>query len=294
MIFFVLIGLMISVLFPSIGLLYMIPIAGKYTLRNRNENNFLFFLGWFLSAIGLILINWISVPSFLNIFFGIGVNLILILIILRRYQNVELAVTISAIINTLTATVKYLFYHKEFISGLELSVKQSIALLSTKYPVGTKEYDVFKEIIDLSKDIYINYNYSLSVLVVIICTWIGIAVYNREESDHYKWFHYRTMNYFVYVLTIGLILTLIKPYKLIGLNILIACSGFFLIQGLSVFWFLFKTWLIQSKLLVVIAVLSLLLNPYLLVFTALFGLIDMWYDFRKLNLQEETHENNIN
>lgn len=248
---------------------------------------------WLLVSSGLLITKWINVSSFISLL-TIGLSFALILYILEMRQDTELAITMTALISVLSAGFKYLFTHQEFINGLDLSVKQSMNLLASKYPAGSKEYEMFSEIMVFTKEVYLSYNYSISVFLMIVAAWIGIILYNRQKREMYHWYYYQTYNFFVYVLIAGMALSLYEPLRVVGLNVLIGCSALFLIQGLTVFWYLFKDWFNQSKILIAVAVLSLLLNPYLLVFTALFGLLDMWYDFRKLNTQEETHEDNIN
>jgi hypothetical protein len=48
----------------------------------------------------------------------------------------------------------------------------------------------------------------------------------------------------------------------------------------------------NSKMLIVISIISLLINPYLILMISFIGFVDNWADLRKLNKMEETHENN--
>ena len=93
---------------------------------------------------------------------------------------------------------------------------------------------------------------------------------------------------------IALFLIINPGTKVLGINILIPCIALYFIQGLSVVAFYFGRIIKGSKMLLFIGILSLIFNPYLIVFLAFLGFVDNWADIRKLNKTEKTNENNIN
>jgi len=79
------------------------------------------------------------------------------------------------------------------------------------------------------------------------------------------------------------------PLKTLGLNLLMVWWAFYLLQGLAVLIFLLNRWstppLIQGIIYAMIIV-----QAYGVVLLSIIGLADVWADFRKLNIVEETPE----
>ncbi len=71
------------------------------------------------------------------------------------------------------------------------------------------------------------------------------------------------------------------PYKRVGLNLLLASLGLYLLQGIAISSSLFRRWRLPVPLQVPIYLLS-FMQPFLLLFFAGIGIFDVWVNFRKV------------
>jgi uncharacterized protein YybS (DUF2232 family) len=98
----------------------------------------------------------------------------------------------------------------------------------------------------------------------------------------------------VYGFIASLGLSLYPVTRLYGINLLVCMSMIYLIQGTSVLSFAWGDFFQRAKLLRAFLIMAIILNYPILVLIALTGVMDVWFDFRKLTLVEEKHESNIN
>jgi len=71
------------------------------------------------------------------------------------------------------------------------------------------------------------------------------------------------------------------PYKRVGLNLLLAFLGLYLLQGIAISSSLFRRWRLPVALRIPIYLLS-FMQPFLLFFFAGIGIFDVWVNFRKV------------
>jgi uncharacterized protein YybS (DUF2232 family) len=71
------------------------------------------------------------------------------------------------------------------------------------------------------------------------------------------------------------------PYKRVGLNLLLASLGLYLLQGIAISSSLFRRWRLPVPLQIPIYLLS-FMQPFLLLFFAGIGIFDVWVNFRKV------------
>jgi hypothetical protein len=139
---------------------------------------------------------------------------------------------------------------------------------------------------------FLKYNYSFTVFTLLIALWIAVVLLNKKLVKPYLLSRYSNNNSLIAVVIISLGLIIYDKTQIVGINILIPCIALYFLQGLSIVGFFFGKLLINSKMLLIIGILTLLINPYLIILLAFIGLVDSWADLRKLNKMEKTHENN--
>lgn len=289
----IILGLVISLYFRGLGLIYLIPALGKLTFQYPMKNiNFLII--WVLAVLTAGFFKIIDPLTSLTLTVSVGLTVFMISRELLSNKVLEKALIITATITSVVECAKFYFYSEVIKQQLELSINTALTVLKTKYPVNGTEYTQISDFINISKNLYLNYNYAFAIFIAIVATWLGLMILSKIIAYDFKFCSYFTPNFIVYAMIGGLIALLIPQAKYAGENIIIVTMTFFFIQGLAVAWFYYGVLLKSSVILLILFSLSLILNPYLIILLALVGIIDTWFDLRKLNKLEETHENNLN
>jgi uncharacterized protein YybS (DUF2232 family) len=94
------------------------------------------------------------------------------------------------------------------------------------------------------------------------------------------------------ILAIGMFLY--PATRVIGTNLLICMSMLYLIQGTAVLSFVWGGFFAKARLLRTMLIMAIILNYPVMILIALIGVLDAWFNFRKLTFKEEIHESHIN
>jgi hypothetical protein len=276
---------------PAFGIAFLIPNLGRicYSKPGRMNN---FVIAWLLAIISAVFFKILDPLTGISLAAGVGFTVYVILKFIDKEFFLQKALIATAIIHSGLSAVKFYYFSEVIKNNLELSVKSSLDLLLKKYPANSTDLLQITEFIKQSKSLYLNYNYTFSVFFAILMTFVGIMFLKHIKNDRFELFF--VPNYLAYILIIGLVSMVFPQTRYTGENILIPVAGFFFIQGLAVTWFYYGKLLRSSLLLIILFSLALVLNPYLVILIAIVGIVDFWFDLRKLNKLEETHENNIN
>lgn len=284
-------GLIISFFSPALGLITVTPALVKQMMIDPKKIGVFYSTLVVLTFIALIsnIIDWMILS---NILINVALSSYIIVHAIHREKSIENALMNVFLVSSVLSGVKYLLFKDQIEKSVLLSIKNFSDMLKTRYTENSTEYQIISDTLTRSKDLYINYNYSFSIVLILIAVMLVFVILNRKPSIMLNIKTFSSPNVIIYGLISALILLISKQSNILAYNIILPCSTFFLIQGLSVSWYYVGQWIGQSKILMIFALLSLVLNPYLLMLIALIGFIDNWTDFRKLNKLEETHENN--
>ncbi len=291
MIILAFLGLIISFFSPALGLITITPALVKQMMIDPKKISSFYGLFIVLAIIALFsnIIDWMI---FSNILINVALSSFIIVYTISREKPIENALMNVLLVTSALSGSKYLFFKDQIEKSVHLSIKNLFEMLKTRYSESSTEYQMISDTLNRSKDLYLDYNYAFSVVLMLLAVMLVYLMMYRKPSIMLNVKTFSSPNVIIYGLISALILLISKQSNILAYNIILPCSTFFLIQGLSVSWFFVGQWIGQSKILLIFAVLSLVLNPYLLMLIALIGFIDNWTDFRKLNKLEETHENN--
>ena len=284
-------SVMVSIISPILGLILVLPSIGK-TEFNTSSRIKTFYLIWVLSSSVLLATKTIDLMTFIIISLNVGLLSYILIKMLEKEMSPDIIMISTLGISGSTGIVKYLFFRKSIENGINISLESTKSMISSAYSPGTEEFQVLSDTLNFSKELYLKYNYSFAVFTMIITAWIAITILNKKERLNYNLSLYSNINLLVIPVILGLALVINKSTQTLGLNILISCVALYFIQGLAVIWFYFGKMIADSKMLIIISIISLLINPYLILMIAFAGFADNWADLRKLNKMEETHENN--
>jgi uncharacterized protein YybS (DUF2232 family) len=97
--------------------------------------------------------------------------------------------------------------------------------------------------------------------------------------------------FFIYLLILAMIIFILPNWKTTGINAMVILAPIFLIQGISILDFFWGEFFRRSKLLLFLLIISMVVNIPILILVGLIGLLDIWFDFRKIRIMEDINEN---
>lgn len=148
--------------------------------------------------------------------------------------------------------------------------------------------DVFSLLIKLSPAI----EFILSLAGLVVFYAVASNILSQDDGNIPQIpsvIYWESPDWFLWILIASLsvtFLTDIQEVTILGMNILALCAANYFLQGIAVIQFFFITRNIPSIARIIFYVL-LFLQSFLIIFVILLGIIDLWKDFRKFNLQEE-------
>jgi len=175
----------------------------------------------------------------------------------------------------------------------------TLALISSQMLQFYKQLSVGKSLLSISAAqmqwvirIWNDYQAGIWVALTISAMFLGLLLFNRVSPIPFPVKMIRFPYPIVYLFIIALGLSLLHQHNLLGINLLIALSFMYLLQGTGVLSFFWSDFFKKAKLLRTLLVMAIILNYPLLVLIAFIGVLDVWFDFRKYNRLEETSESN--
>lgn len=288
-----LIGLLISIFSPAVGTLFIIPTSGKMLYEKKQANLHFFFI-WVTASIITWFLGIINHIQLINIVFGVGLSIFLVFEFLKKKFNIDIIFMILLFYNSLFMLIRQLIFAKTIFADYKRSVDEAIKILSSRFDDNPEQFQLFMDMVEITKEFYLKYSPGIWIGTFLLCLMIAYYFFSKGYFQINILKKYRTNVFVIYTFVIALALTVINPTKIIAINYLIALVPLFFIQGIAIIQKKIGYWFLLSKILLIIAIFSLILNPYLVLFISVIGLFDNWFDFRNLSQLEDSHENNSN
>ena len=288
-----LLGILIGIFSPAAGVLFLIPASGKTFIENISFS-YKFIITWLIICVFLYFINVTDIIQTFNLILGAGLSSFLLFTMIKKEYQLNIIFMILLLFNSIYIIIRQLLFSSFIISQYNQAVDDAVKIVSSRFQENTEQYQIFLEMIDISKNFYVQYSPGIWISTMMLCLIIGYYYFSRKRVDMTPVSEYQTHVYIIYSLIIALVIALFTQFKLYAINYLIALVPLFLIQGIAVINSRVGKWFTNSKALTFIAVLSLILNPYIVLFISVIGLFDNWFDFRNISKSEDLNENNSN
>ena len=290
---FALIGLLIALISPAMGTLFIVTSLGKHFLENDFKLS-QFFVGWITICGFLYLTNFIDNITTLNIIVGTGLSSTLLFYMVKKESDLDLTVMLLLLINSIYIALRQLFFYNTISEVYNRSVDEALKLFGNINQENTQQFLAFKEMTDLMREFYLNYNSGIWIATIMLCIMTGYFLFARKNEELYTLKCYQTHVYVIYSLIIALLIALFTKHRLYAVNFVIGVIPLFFMQGLAVINAKIGKWFLNSKVLIAVAILTLVINPYITLFISVIGLFDNWFDFRKITKSEDLNENHSN
>jgi len=282
------ISVVIATLSPFWGLIFIIAFSGKY-----QEKRNLFYSVYFGFVVVLFLFKVIDIISFIDLSIGVGLTSALYLWSLRRTLNFINAMISVFFLNIIYAILRLIIlgrYHTEIIIEVIDKYKE---LVMQSFQNNDEQLTFALKFTDTFQELFTKYYAGIWVFTIVFAIYIGSLFLSKKGN--LKWEHrkIRMPFYLIYILIAALAGFLLPTINASGINALIMIAPLFLIQGISILDFYWGDFLKKSKFLLYLLIFSMVFNYFILILVALIGLADIWFNFRKIEM-EEIDGNNIN
>jgi len=278
----------ITVFTPFWGLIFTLI----YSEKHQNKK-YLFYAVFGGIIIVFFLLKMIDFIGIFDVIFGVGIISFFYSKVLHKKFDYMNTILVIYFINIIKAIVKFFFFEKKFIQIFESVMQNSQLIFATYLEKDTEKFTIISEVIEKTTTFFIKHHLGIEVALMTIAIYIA-SLFIAHKSQ-IKWNHNvsRFPFFIVYFLIAGLMLILLSNYRIIGTNLLIALAPIFLIQGSTILDFFWGNFFRKSKFLQVVLILSIVFNYYVLLLVMIVGLIDFWFDIRKLKNNGGINENNI-
>lgn len=278
-------SLVVTLLSPFFGLVFIISVAGNYLAKSNKEGMsslyFLIMTGafMFLAAIGTL-----AKLDVIEIIIGVVFSAWLYVTIVRKSGDYTEAFYFSSLMQ-----ICYAFVRTILFKG---AIQKQIDLLFTSYHETLKNKSSFASFasneqfaiaFDQIKKYINNYQTAIWALTMVLALYIGTYLLARKNKTPWSHSKLRLPYWSVYLLIVGLSLSVIPTTKLMGYNSILIMMGLFLIQGLAVIDFWSKKFLKRNRFIMVATVFLMFVNAFFAITVALVGVSDYWFDVRGLN-----------
>lgn len=218
-----------------------------------------------------------------------GVSALVFFAVFTRTWRTSLALVTVTYLNALHAFLLPIWWKADYSAYISTLTKSFDGAYQEAMGAGTVQagMDQFHAAV-----IYIlqNLQPAMWTLGATLSAYIGMLFLVRGLPMRWRLDRIRIPFHVVYPLLIGMALLLIPATRASGINLLLMLSGLFLIQGISVLHYFWKSMLKRAPLLTVILIVAIALNPFFIVLIALAGVVDAWFNLRKLENEEEIDE----
>lgn len=284
-------SVIIAAFTPFWGVIFIFTLGAKYQQRKYYQQFYGLIL---LTALILLLGRIIDVISLSDILVGVALTSLLFFRLLFANHDYLRSIIIVFFFNVVYGIIRYFLFSRQIIENIKVISEEYLKILMETMPENQESIGFAGELIETMKYIITNFYPGIWVLTIITAVYVGSLLLSARTAN--KWSHkqVRLPYEIVYPLMLCLAAFLFKGSRIPGINGLIMLLPLFLIQGISILDFFWGERLKKARLILVLLVIAMVFNPYLILIIAVLGLTDIWFNFRKIRIQEDIDENNLN
>jgi len=275
----------IATISPFWGLIFIISFCGKY-LNKRN----LLFVVFGSTAVIMFATNIIEITTFADILVGVGLTVFLYFLVFTKTMSYLHSILTAFIINIIYATIRYFLLGDILKANLAQVIEGYKQFLNSSMQENPENLEMALAIMNSTEEIFSNYYVGIWIVSMTFAAYFGSMLLSRKMMI--KWQHRKISMpfFFIYLLIIALVLFILPDMKITGINALAILTPIFLIQGISILDFYWGEFFKKSKFLLFLLIFSMVFNYFILILVTLMGLLDIWFDFRKIRIMEDIDE----
>ncbi len=220
---------------------------------------------------------------------AVGLGTTLFIMILRQRLNINSAFTILVLFS-----IGYSFLRNWIFAPTLSVISQQMTPLYESYMQRFPALKFNKDSVAWIQNFMQVYQPAIWGSIQTSAVFLGFLLFNRTSLLKQQIRMIQFPYYLVFLMMIALALSLNHATRTWGINLLVCMSVAYLIQGTAVMSFVWGDFFAKAKLLRTFLIMTIIINYPVLILISLIGLLDVWFDFRKLTFKEEKHESDIN
>ncbi len=219
----------------------------------------------------------------------IWVALMMVLFILLLKQSMDMNI---ALFFALLFQIGYGFLRSHLYAETLILFARQMSPLMANFMKNTMNAEIPQEMLSWMQKLWTTYQVSLWSVLSIIGAFLGLILFIRANPIKWQIRYLKVPYYVVYLLIAALFCLVYQPFRTTGINLTVSLGMLYLIQGTAVLSYLTGDFFQKAKILRFLVIMAAILNYPLLVLISFLGILDVWFDFRRLNIMEEKHESN--
>lgn len=271
---------------PFWGLIFIISFCGKY-LEKRN----LFLAFFWIATIILLATKAIEIITFFDVIIGVGLSTFIYFLTFQKSGDYVKSFLSAFAVITGFSIARQLFLGNVLVENINFLIENYKQFINTAMQNNPENLELSLAVLDSTKDVFLKYYTSIWITSLTFGLYFGTLLFSRRMPV--KWQHKKiSMPYFfIYLLILAMIIFILPNWKTTGINAMVILAPIFLIQGISILDFFWGEFFRRSKLLLFLLIISMVVNIPILILVGLIGLLDIWFDFRKIRIMEDINEN---
>ena len=290
--------MLLALLHPALGLIFIVAIRGRTLVADPREQG-LWMAGVGTFSAALYLLHVLPLLDAIDIVAGLGMGVVAFAWSLRRTRS-----WMGAILGGTAAQVvyaglrRYLFagYYQELVDTVHTAMSQ--ALQQSAAQLTPENLQTLSDMVDTMARFLIRFQEAVWAVPMLLGLYLAALLLSGRVP--FGWSHRTTRlpHGMVYPLIAGMAMVLIAATQTAGWNIVIILAWLYGLQGMMIIDFYWGKYFARSRVLTVILVLAIMLNYFILGLIMLMGLLDTWFNFRKLpdmedNSGDHSHTGNL-
>ncbi|MCF7858261.1 MAG: YybS family protein [Candidatus Cloacimonetes bacterium] len=288
MILIALLSIVIATFSPFWGLIFIITFSDKY----KNKKN-LFYYVYIGFAIALFIFRVIDVISVIDLIIGVGLTSALFLWSLQRTLNFINALISVFFLNVIYASMRVVIFGKQYAEIIAQVMEKYNEFLTQTFQNNSEKIDLTLKFTETFQEFFTKYYAGIWVFTIVLAAYIGTLLLAKKGNLGWEHRKIRMPYYLIYSMIFALVGFLWSNSRVAGINAIIMITPLLLIQGLSIIDFYWGDFFKRSKFLLFLLIFSMVVNYFILILVGLIGLTDIWFNFRKIDM-EDINESNLN
>jgi hypothetical protein len=268
----------ISLLSPFWGLIFTLAYCGRF------QEKYLRFLGIsVLPVLSFFLLGNLDMISLLDILIGVALTIYAFIALFERKGDYILSFLSAYVINAGYFTIRQIIFNQKLTQNIQDIIMLYRSFLETSLQNNPNQLQIGMEILQSTENIFTRYFVGISAVSIALAIYLGMLFFSRFNLQKLNHKMIRIPYELIYPLIIGLMAMIFTNYRFIGVNVILIMAPIFLLQGVSILDFYWGNFFKKSKILLFLLIISLVFNYFILSLIILIGLIDMWFNFRKID-----------